>query len=257
MSDLTPYDFEGATVRVASRGGGLWFVSTDVCGVLGLHHAGSAMRILDADEKGVHKTHTLGGMQELSIISEPGFYKLVGRSRKPEARRFDRWVRHEVLPSLRRTGAYGPASQPIDLTDSNFVLKLLEAQATKALAEGKRADAAEQRVAVLAPRAAALDELAASSGSASISEAAKLLNVKQGRFFSYLEEKQWIFRRLDSDGTPGRWLARAEPLDRKWLEHAATSYLNRYGDRVMDRQVRVTAAGIARLSFIFEKFGRP
>lgn len=65
-----------------------------------------ALRTLDADEKGLSIVETPGGKQELNIVSEPGLYKLIGRSRKPEARRFDRFVRHEILPAIRRTGRF-------------------------------------------------------------------------------------------------------------------------------------------------------
>jgi prophage antirepressor-like protein len=258
MSDLIPFLFKDATLRVSARNNGPWFVLVDACKLLDINNPAQAAARLDSDEKDtIILNDGIRGNPNTIIINESGLYSLVLGSRKPEAKTFKRWVTHEVLPALRRTGSYGSTPQPIDLTDSNFVLKLLEAQATKALAETKRADDAETRVAVLAPRAAALDEIAASSGSASISEAAKILNVRQGRLFSYLEENVWIFRRRDADGNPGRWLARAEMLEKGWLEHAATSYFNRRGDRVMERQVRVTAAGIARLSYIFNKFGHP
>jgi prophage antirepressor-like protein len=106
MTDIIGLHFEGKPVRVITRDGDPWFVAADVCRVLEIEHASSATRILDEDEKGVHTMHTPGGSQDMAIISEPGLYKLMARSRKPEAKRFDRWVRHEVLPSIRKTGGY-------------------------------------------------------------------------------------------------------------------------------------------------------
>ena len=64
------------------------------------------MRFLDDDEKGVHTVRTLGGNQELMVVNEPGLYHLTFKSRKPEANAFRRWVFHEVLPSIRKTGSY-------------------------------------------------------------------------------------------------------------------------------------------------------
>jgi len=88
------------------RSGELWFVGADVCRVLQLRNTTLALRGLDPDEKGLCIVKTLGGPQELNTISEPGLYKLIGRSRKPEARLFDRFVRHEILPAIRRTGRF-------------------------------------------------------------------------------------------------------------------------------------------------------
>src|SRR5262245_34824742 len=104
--------FEGRPVRIA-RNGELWFVLADVCQALELSPDSKPARRLDEDEKGVHIMHTPGGPQEMLIVSEPGLYKLIATSRKPVAARFDRMVRHEVLPSVRKHGCYPP---PIDLT---------------------------------------------------------------------------------------------------------------------------------------------
>ena len=101
IQEFTHINFGNITV-VTKDDNTNWFVASEVCRVLGLAHTGSALRILDDDEKGVHNLHTPGGYQNMTIISEPGLYKLIARSRKPEARVFDRWVRHEVLPKLRQ-----------------------------------------------------------------------------------------------------------------------------------------------------------
>jgi prophage antirepressor-like protein len=99
--------FETQEVRITDRNGEPWWVLVDVCGVLEIGNSSDVARRLDEDEKGVDTIDTLGGPQGLVIINEPGLYKLIATSRKPEAKRFDRWVRHEVLPTIRRTGVYG------------------------------------------------------------------------------------------------------------------------------------------------------
>lgn len=103
-----PFLFEGEhLVRVLTgTNDALWFVATDVCRVLRLSNTTAALKVLDRDEKGLTVIETLGGRQELNTISEPGLYKLIGRSRKPAARRFDRFVRHDILPAIRRTGRF-------------------------------------------------------------------------------------------------------------------------------------------------------
>ncbi|TWB62252.1 BRO-N domain-containing protein [Nitrospirillum viridazoti] len=105
--DITPFLFEGEVlVRAVSLNGDPWFVASDLALGLGYRDAERITRLLDDDEKGTLKMGTLGGDQSLSIVSEPGLYKAIGRSNKPAAKRFDRWVRHEVLPTIRKTGGY-------------------------------------------------------------------------------------------------------------------------------------------------------
>lgn len=106
-TDLTTFAFDGSDVRVVTdEQGDTWFVAKDVCDVLELANHRSSLALLDEDERGVHTVDTLGGTQEMSIISEAGLYSLVLRSRKPQARAFKRWVTHEVLPTIRRRGGY-------------------------------------------------------------------------------------------------------------------------------------------------------
>jgi prophage antirepressor-like protein len=102
--------FESWSVRVATIDGEPWWVLADVCAVLEHSDASMAAARLDADEKGTSIVCTPSGNQEMLIVSEPGLYKLLQTSRKPQAKRFDRWVRHEVLPSIRKTGTYGSPS---------------------------------------------------------------------------------------------------------------------------------------------------
>jgi len=107
MTDaLVSYQFDENPVRVVTIAGDPWFVASDVARVLGYSRAPDMVRNLDDDEKGVHIVHTLGGHQELSIVSESGLWAATLKSRRPEARRFRKWVTSEVLPSLRRDGMY-------------------------------------------------------------------------------------------------------------------------------------------------------
>ncbi|MEQ8829596.1 MAG: BRO family protein [Alphaproteobacteria bacterium] len=112
MQDLEIFEFEGVAVRVLNRDSGPWFVAVDVCRVLEVGSTSNAVRRLDDDEKATIDTlDTIQGIadcraSQISIISEAGLYSLILTSRKPSAQRFKRWVTHEVLPSLRRTGRY-------------------------------------------------------------------------------------------------------------------------------------------------------
>ena len=103
-NSIQVFDYNAHEVRTVNKDGEVWFVAKDVCDILEM--GTEQIRRLDDDEKGLHKTQTPGGIQEMSIISEPGLYDLVLRSNKPEARKFSRWVRHELLPQVLRTGNY-------------------------------------------------------------------------------------------------------------------------------------------------------
>lgn len=112
MNDMKIFEnSEFGAVRVVDVNGEPWFVARDVCDCLELDLASGA-RGLDDDEKGLHTMQTPGGQQEMSIVSEAGLYSLILRSRKPEAKAFKRWITHEVLPSIRKTGGYGQWNLP-------------------------------------------------------------------------------------------------------------------------------------------------
>ncbi len=106
------FSFEQKDVRVIERNGEPWFVAADVCAVLGYVNITDALnKHVDDDEKMTlsnREGHSgqRGGAQSFNIINEPGLYKLIMRSNKPEAKMFQRWVTHDVLPAIRKTGGY-------------------------------------------------------------------------------------------------------------------------------------------------------
>ncbi len=103
-AEIIPFDFEEQAVRVVMRGDEPWFVAADVCRVLEIGNPTQAVARLDEDE--VTLCTTEGNHRETNIINESGLYSLIFTSRKPQAKRFRKWVTAEVLPALRRTGRY-------------------------------------------------------------------------------------------------------------------------------------------------------
>jgi prophage antirepressor-like protein len=97
---------EFGEVRSMIIDGEPWFVAKDICEALTISDVSDAVGRLDDDEKDKGKTHTLGGNQEVLVINESGLYSLVLTSRKPEAKKFKRWITSEVLPQIRKTGSY-------------------------------------------------------------------------------------------------------------------------------------------------------
>lgn len=122
---LAPFDFEGRQVRIITDvQGEPWFVAADVLSTISLDR--KALERLDDDEKGVNSIHTPGGIQEMTTVNEPGLYALVLGSRKAEAKRFKRWVTHEVLPAIRKTGSYAvPAMAALPAPTQDRVTSLL------------------------------------------------------------------------------------------------------------------------------------
>ena len=102
------FNFEGKQFTVIMDAEGKpWFVAKEVCVILGIKNVGNALSRLDPDEKNtIRLTDGNRGNPNRAIVSEPGLYKLIQRSRQPAAMRFDRWARHDVLPSIRKTGGY-------------------------------------------------------------------------------------------------------------------------------------------------------
>lgn len=93
-------------IRTVVINGEPWFVAADVCRALEISNSRDAVQRLDEDEKGVVLTDTLGGQQSMTAINEPGLYVLVLGSRKPESKEFKRWITHDVIPTIRKTGGY-------------------------------------------------------------------------------------------------------------------------------------------------------
>jgi prophage antirepressor-like protein len=107
MKDILPFQYKNHEVRVyRDAESNPWWVAKDVCDVLGhLNHRDVVTR-LDDDERGVERIYTPGGPQDMIVINESGFYNLVLRSNKREAKPFQKWVTSEVLPTIRKTGTY-------------------------------------------------------------------------------------------------------------------------------------------------------
>ncbi|WP_068312784.1 BRO-N domain-containing protein [Polycladidibacter hongkongensis] len=137
MNALTNFGFEDHLVRVIELDGEPWFVGKDVCRCLELGNPRSSLALLGEDERGVHTVDTPSAKQEMVIINEFGLYRLIFQSRKPAAERFKRWLAHEVLPSIRKTGSYTASDAPQAEQASSFAtsgpeLNHLQDIATKA-----------------------------------------------------------------------------------------------------------------------------
>ena len=178
-------------VRTLNLNGEPWFVAADVCKALELGNPSMTVERLDDDEKGISTIDTLGGKQRMAIINEPGLYSLVITSRKPEAKAFKRWITHEVIPAIRKHGAY--------MTDS--LLDALEAHPeavpeylNRLRSENARNRELTRRLRLALPKAEYYDAFVDPADCTNIRTTAKELGVPEKQFTRYLEEKKYLFR---------------------------------------------------------------
>jgi anti-repressor protein len=187
-NEIQQFEFKGAALRtLTDEAGEPWFVAKDVCDILEISNPSDALKRLDDDER---SRFNLGRQGETNIVNEAGLYVLVLGSRKPEAHEFKRWVTHEVLPSIRKHGAY-MTQQTLDkaLTSPDFLIQL----ATKLKEE-------QEKVKELEPKAKALDDFTNIPDALLVRDAAKLLsndsNIQIGEheLRQWLVDNGWIYR---------------------------------------------------------------
>lgn len=153
MSDVIPFQFENNPVRViADDSGEPWFNAKEVCDVLGFANPHDAVaRHVDEDDLGKREViDSMGRKQMANHVNESGLYALIFGSTKDEAKRFKRWVTHEVLPAIRKTGSYGATSSALVPAPTIEALKLapLVVRAARALGLDKNAAAISANQAV-------------------------------------------------------------------------------------------------------------
>lgn len=179
----------GAIRAMRDTSGEPWFVAKDVCDALGVatNHLREPGRGLDDDEVSTIPNWEGKGAAPL-IVSEAGLYSLVLKSRKPEAKRFKRWVTHEVLPALRRDGAYVASDGAED--DATLMARAL-------LAAKRAIDRKDRRIAELEPKALFADAVSASDGTCLVGELAKMMTqagfpIGQNRLFALLRKDGYL-----------------------------------------------------------------
>lgn len=181
------WNWDGNPIRTVLVDGQAWWVAADVCSALAIVNGSDALVRLEADEKGVGIVDTHGGPQRMTIVSEPGLYALILKSRKPDARKFQRWVTHDVLPSIRKTGQF-------QLPDTEALAKMLAASPRSELLKiaahwAEEAEKAQAEVKALTPRALGFDAIGDAVGLHSMDEAAKILGTGPIKLFALLREK--------------------------------------------------------------------
>ena len=196
MNNLQIFVYSGEQLRTVQRDDGLWWVLMDVCQVLGIANHKMVAQRLDEDEVSLADLiDTMGRTQKTTIINEPGLYAVILRSDKPEAKAFKRWVTHDVLPSIRKTGGYIAGSQ--SMTDA-------EIMATALQIANRTIDQNKAKIKELEPKGVFADAVSASKSSILVGELAKVLrqngiNMGEKRLFDWLHNNGYLVRRNGGD----------------------------------------------------------
>lgn len=212
-----------------------WFVAKDVCDALGIANNRDAMKALDDDEKNtVAISDGIQGNPNKTIINEPGFYKLVLKSRKPEAKAFQRWVTHEVLPSIRKKGGYIAAAA--DETPEQIMARaVLLAQDTIARQKAQ--------IEELKPKALFADAVAASDGTCLVGELAKMMRqngvqIGQNRLFEKLRQDGYLGKTGSNYNVPTQ-----RAMEMGLFRIKETSITHSDGHITVQRTAKVTGKG--------------
>lgn len=254
-NEIQKFDFKGAPLRtLTDKAGEPWFVAKDVCDILELGNTTNALRALDEDEKTNFTNCNVaqnGGRAPL-IISEPGLYKLIMRSRKPEAKEFQRWVTHEVLPQIRKTGGYIPTSES-DSDEDIMARAVLVAQKTIER-KNQQLQAKDTQIKMLEPKARFADAVAASDGTCLVGELAKMLrqngmDIGQNRLFRLLQADGYLGKSGSNRNVPTQ-----RAMDLGLFRIKETTVTHADGHTTVSRTPKVTGKG--QRYFIDRYWGR-
>ena len=241
-SNIVPFEFEGAAVRVVKIDGEPWFVARDIVEAVGAKWHHTAIRHIPNQWKGGDQITTPGGTQGAAIIAEQGVYFYLARSDKPKALPIQMWLAGEVLPSIRKTGGYGTPA--LDPSDPKQLLPLLIEHASKRLE-------AEHRLALAMADVHANDRIAKTGGSMCITDAAKVLQGRPCDLTAFMLGKKWGYRRHGK----GRLVAHQDKLNAKLMEEKEAPYTRKDGTEGVSIQARITAKGLLQLAKEIEGAG--
>lgn len=198
MNELQIFNYNDNQIRTVEKEDGLWWVLADVCEVLELTSPHKIADRLDDDEKGRNQIPTPGGIQEMTIVNESGLYNVILRSDKAEAKKFKRWVTHEVLPNIRKHGAYmTPETLEAAILNPDTIIKIAtalkeEQDKNRALQAANSSLTVENQI--MAPKAEYFDELVDRNLLTNFRETAKELGVKERDFIRFLIDRKYIYR---------------------------------------------------------------
>lgn len=253
-NEIQRFDFRGASLRtLTDEEGEPWFVLKDCMSILDLGNPTETVKMFDDDEFSTTEViDSIGRRQQAYIISEPGLYRLVMRSRKPEAKEFQRWVTHEVLPQIRKTGGYIPTSETDD--DMTILAKAVMIGQRTMEAQKQQIASQQSRIVELEPKARFADAVAASDGTCLVGELAKMLrqngmDIGQNRLFRLLQADGYLGKSGSNRNVPTQ---RAMELGLFRIKETTVTHAD--GHTTVSRTPKVTGKG--QRYFIDRYWGR-
>lgn len=238
MKDLKIFTYNNNEVRTVQHDGEPWFVAADVCKVLEVQNPTDALKRLDEDEKSRLNLGLTGG--DTNCVNEAGLYSLILGSRKAEAKAFKRWVTHEVLPAIRKTGGY---VNDDDLFISTYLPYADEA--TTALFKSTLATVRSLNAKIESdkPKVLFADAVAASQTSILVGDLAKLIRqngveIGQTRLFKWLRDNKYLCATGERYNMPTQ-----RSMDMKLFEIKETSINNPDGSVRITKTTKVTGKG--------------
>lgn len=253
-NEIQQFDFKGASLRtLTDEAGEPWFVLKDCMSILDLGNPTETVKMFDEDEFSTTEViDSIGRRQQAYIISEPGLYRLVMRSRKPEAKEFQRWVTHEALPQIRKTGGYIPTSES-DSDEDIMARAVLVAQKTIDR-KNQQLQAKDAQIKMLEPKARFADAVAASDGTCLVGELAKMLrqngmDIGQNRLFRLLQADGYLGKSGSNRNVPTQ-----RAMDLGLFRIKETTVTHADGHATVSRTPKVTGKG--QRYFIDRYWGR-
>ena len=196
MNDVTIFrKDEFCAVRSVTLEGEPWFVAADVCRALGLGNSSDVIKRLDEDERTLVSIEGASNGLPVNAVNEPGLYALILGSRKPEAKAFKRWITHEVIPEIRKTGGYIAGQETMD--DDQLLANALMVAQRKIAERNKQLEAANEKIKADAPKVLFAETVEKAETCISIGTLAKILNqagldIGERRLFERLRNDKWL-----------------------------------------------------------------
>ena len=241
MNKIQIFKYRTNDVRTVQMDGEPWFVLKDVCKVLDLGTTAKVAERLDADEKGMNQIHTPGGMQSVTVINESGLYNVILRSDKPEAKPFRKWVTSEVLPAIRKHGAYmTPETLQAAILNPDTMIQLCQ----QLKAEQDKNTVLSARVTELEPKGIFADAVRTSNNSILIGELAKIIrqngvDMGQNRLFEWMRENGYLIRGSRTD----RNMPTQRSMELGLFEIKETTICHSDGHTSINKTPKVTGKG--------------
>ena len=234
MNELQNFNFSGQDVRIITINDEPWFVVADIAKALGASNPRSLAQMVDEEDKG---KQSLRSGSDATIVNESGLYTILLRSNNPQAKPLRRWVTSEVLPTIRKHGAYMTDKKAQDVISGNGLADLL-------LQAGNQIKQLELEKSQMKPKALFADSVSSSENTILIRDLAKILkqngvDIGEKRLFTWLRDNGYLVKKIGSDyNSPTQ-----RSMNLGILEFTESTYVSNSGKIIVTKTSKVTGKG--------------